>query len=101
MDQIKIHLPSPLAAYPKYVLFLRTVVTLNLVIFGILEFLDNQKAFAEVFGDKPKILAPNTATFQYSTSTARSLYSFGEKYKSDVFLHMCRKHYVEHNSVDK
>ena len=42
--------------------------------FGKLEFLDNQAAFAGVFGDKPKIIAPNIITSKDITSTARSLY---------------------------
>ena len=46
--------------------------------FGKLEFLDNQAAFSEVFGDKPIIIAPNIIMLQDTTSTARSLYSFEE-----------------------
>ena len=42
--------------------------------FGKLDFLDNQEAFSEVFGDKPTIIAPNIITSQYSTSTSKSLY---------------------------
>ena len=61
---------------------------------GKLEFLDNQETFNEVFGDKPTIIPPNIDTSQNSTSIARSLYSFGEKCKLDVFLHICRKYYV-------
>ena len=53
---------------------------------GKLKFLDNQASFAEVFGNKPTILAPNIITLQYSTSKSRSLNSLGEKFKLDVFL---------------
>ena len=67
---------------------------------GKLEFLDNQAAFAEVFGDKPKIISPNIITSKDITSTARSLYYFGEKCKLDLFLHVCRKYYVGHISVE-
>ena len=98
--QLKIHLLAPLAALPKRVIFLRTVVTLKLVILGKLELLDNQAAFAEVFGDKPKIISPNIITSKDITSTARSLYYFGEKCKLDLFLHVCRKYYVGHISVE-
>ena len=44
--------------------------------FGKLEFLDNQVAFTEVFGDKPSILSPNIIMSHNSTSAACSLYSF-------------------------
>ena len=59
--------------------------------FSKLDFLDNQAAFAEVSGYKPTILAPNIDTSQYSTSTARRFYSLGEKWKLDMFLHICKK----------
>ena len=65
-----------------------------------MEFLDNQAVFAEVFGDKPTIIPQNIVMLQDTTTTARSLYLFGEKCKLDVFMHMCRKYYVVHNSVD-
>ena len=68
--------------------------------FGKLEFLDNQAAFTAVFRDKPTILAPNIDTPQYSTSTASILYSLEENCKLDVFLHMCRKYYARHDSID-
>ena len=68
--------------------------------FGKLGFLVNQAAFSEVFGDNPIILYTNVTTSQDSKSTDRILYSFGEKCKLDVFLHMCKKYYVVHNSVD-
>ena len=55
--------------------------------FGTLAFWDNQAAFAEVFGDKPTIIAPNITPD--TTSTSRSLHSFGEKFKLDLFQHMC------------
>ena len=42
-----------------------------------LEFLDNQADFYEVFGDKPKILAPNIIMSQNSPSADIRLYSFG------------------------
>ena len=42
--------------------------------FGKLEFLDTQAAFAEVFGEKKTIIAPNIITLQDPTSIASSLY---------------------------
>ena len=63
--------------------------------------MDNQAAFAEVFGDDPKILASNPVMSQDTTTTDRSLYSFGKKFKFGVIMHMCRKYYVGHDSVDK
>ena len=68
--------------------------------FGILVFLDNQAAFDEVFGGKPTILDTNIITLQDSTSTSMRLYYFVEKCKLGVFLHICRKYYVGHESVD-
>ena len=69
--------------------------------FGKLELFDTQADFSEVFGDKPTIISPNTTTSKYTISTARSLYPFGEKFKLDLFLHMCRKYYFGHDSVEK
>ena len=69
-------------------------IILKLVILAKLEFLDIQATFIEVFGGKPTILVPNIDTSQDSTSIDRSLYLFEEKFKFDVFLHMCRKYYV-------
>ena len=68
--------------------------------FGKLEFLDNQAALDEVFGDKRTIIAPNIITSQDTTSAARILYSFGKKCKVHVFLHIFRKYYVRHDSLD-
>ena len=62
--------------------------------FGKCEFLDNEAAFAEVFGDKPTILETNIITSQYSTSTVWSFYPLGEKHNLYVFIHTCRKYYV-------
>ena len=44
--------------------------------FGKFAVLGNQSDFSELFGDKSTIIAPNIITFQVSTSTTRSLYSF-------------------------
>ena len=63
-------------------------------------FLDNQSAFDEVFGYKPKILPPNPVMSQDVMTTANILYSFGEKFKLYVFMYMCRRYYVGHDSVD-
>ena len=68
--------------------------------FGILIFFNNHAAFAEVFGDIPKILDPNVIKSKDSTSTARSLYSFVEKWKLDMFIYMFREYYVRHTSID-
>ena len=62
---------------------------------GKLEFLDNQKKFEKTFGDKP--LNPVS---QYSSTALKRLYAYSEKCKLDVFLHMCRKYYMVHDSVD-
>ena len=47
--------------------------------------MDNQADFTEVFGEKPTIIDPNIIISQDYTSTARILYSLGEKCKLDVF----------------
>ena len=75
-------------------------ITLKLVILVKLDFLDNQEYFAEVFGDNPIIISPNVITSQDFTSTARILYSFGDKYKLYVFIHICRKYYFGNDSID-
>ena len=67
--------------------------------FGKLSFLDNQTDFAVTFGSKPTLLPPNPTSREH-TVTAKTLYAYGEKCKLDVFLAMCRKYYVGHDSVD-
>ena len=62
--------------------------------------MDNQSNFSGLSGEKPKILSPNIDILQDSTSTAIIIYSLGENCKFDVFLHMCRKYYVGHDSID-
>ena len=100
MDQLKIHLPEPLAAPPKCVFLKKTSNTIKVGYFGKLEILDNQAAFAGLFVDKPTILAPNPVMLQNNTMADRSLYYFGKKYKLDVFMNMCRRYYVVHDSVE-
>ena len=85
---------------PKMSVLFKNGTNIKIGYFGKLEFLDNQTTFTEVFGDKPTILVPNIDIYQDSTSIARSLYSFGEKCNLDVFLYMCRKYYVGHDSID-
>ena len=75
---------------PQMSLLFNDISNIKVGYFGKLEFLDIQAAFAEVFGDKPTILAPNRTTSQDFTSEARILYSYGEKCKLVVFLHMYR-----------
>ena len=67
--------------------------------FEELEFLDNQKEFEKIFGDKPTII-PTELVSQDSLTAAKILYSYSEKCKLDVFLHMCQIYYVGHDSVD-
>ena len=85
---------------PKMSVLFKNGTNIKIGYFGKLEFLDNQTTFTEVFGDKPTILVPNIDIYQDSTSIARRLYSFGEKCNLDVFLYMCRKYYVGHDSID-
>ena len=70
-----------------------------MVYFGKLEFLDIKAAFAEVFGDKPTILPPNPVMLQDTTTAAKSLYYFFNKWKLYVFMHMCRRYHVWHDLV--
>ena len=85
---------------PKVRVHFKNSINIKIGYLGQLEFSDNQATFTEVFGKKPTILAPNIDTSQDSTSTARILYSFGDKFKLDVFLHMWRKYYVGQDSID-
>ena len=85
---------------PKTSILLKDSSNIKVGYFGKLVFLDNQVVFAKYFWDKPKSIAPNIITSQYTISKARSLYSLWEKWNLDVFLHMCGKYYVGHDSVD-
>ena len=90
---------SQITPTPKMSVLLKNGTNIKIGYFGKLQLLDNQEIFTEVFGNKPTIIAPNKDTSQYFTSAARRIYAFGEKCKLDVFLHMCRKYYVGHDSI--
>ena len=89
----------PPATQKMSVLFNRQSNEIKVGYFGKLEFIDNKKDFEKTFGDKPTILSPKLVS-QDSSTAAKMLYAYSEKCTLDAFLHMCRKNYVGHDSVD-